>query len=125
MMNNPFFWMELVGEDKDAVCAAWNMGIDSRLEAFTKSTHVWMVYTPSKGFAMADYEKMAIEDKVKWGPVISVKLKIEVADHHEFQTLVRRLLEISEDDRYPEEISESAAGLADDLVSIQYDVEVL
>ena len=89
-MNEPFFYATFpVGEDQDNVIMAINQGIDSRLEGFTSLDHSWD----------------CIND-----------LYIDIHSAHEFQILIRRLLESG---------NQSAEFLADDMIMIQYDCEVI
>ena len=76
-------------EDQANVIEAYNQGIDSRLEGFTESKHWW------------DSEN---------------RLYLWVANAHEFQILVRRLLERA---------TESAEDLADNMIMVKYGCEVI
>ena len=91
------FPMELTHNEAQPVVEAANMGIDSRLEGFTKSTFRWIL-------------KTIVPDK--W---VEQRLQCEV-HLSEMQILIRRLLELE---------TEEAESLADSIVYVQYDVEVI
>lgn len=78
-------------EDYNNVVQVWNMGIDSRLEAFTE--------------ANSDYKCF-----------MSGRLYIDIFTNNALQILIRRLLELE---------TESAELLADDIVRVQFDIEII
>jgi hypothetical protein len=83
--------MKLTPFGAPPVINAVNRGIDSRLEGFTESSFEWIFSEP-----------------------LGLRLVCNIANQHEFQVLVRRLLELED---------ENAEGLADDLIYDQFDVE--
>ena len=85
------FNMSLVFDDYEIVERIVNLGIDSRLEGFTKSTFDWR-----------------IESGIQ-------RLECKI-DSSEMQVLIRRLLEDG---------SEDAEMLADDIVMVEYGVEII
>jgi hypothetical protein len=90
-MNKAFFTCSFPShsEDQDNAIEVWNQGIDSHLEGFTLSEFYF------------DHEN---------------RLYLRIMTAHEFQILVRRLLELA---------TESAEMLADDMILVQYDYEVI
>jgi len=91
MINLPYFTCSFPynSEDQNNIIEAWNQGIDSRLEGFTRSKN--------------EFDG-------------SGRLFLYIANVNEFQTLVRRLLELE---------SYNAECLADDMIYVQYDYEVI
>lgn len=95
MMPEPIFWLTTLwgSDDYTLFTEVWNQGIDARLEAFTESS------------------ASRVEGRFQ-----EPRLKIEIANHHELQILVRRLLEIE---------TEAAEQWADDIIESVYEVEVI
>lgn len=118
-MNQQDFPIQLVGADADAVVAAVGKGIDSHLEAFCQSTFEWYIHTVKNEIKFKEY----VGNEKRFGQAIVAKLHCLIAAS-EIPLLIRRLVEISEDDRVPEAISEAAMTLADDIVEIYYGVSL-
>ena len=91
-MDKEYFEMSLVGDDFEAVRQTMLIGIDSRLEGFTKSKFEFS----SDRFV--------------------TRLNCQI-HYSELQILIRRLLEIDEWDY--------AGMLADDIVTIEYGIEII
>ena len=79
-------------EDCNNVTFAYNQGIDSYLEGFTESRAYFDL--------THNYNR----------------LYLDIENIHEFQILIRRLLELG---------TESSESLADDMIYVQFDFEVI
>lgn len=111
------FNMELAPEDAEVVIADVNVGIDSRLTAFTKSTFEWKYHTIS-GQVLS---RVGVLKKVSEVKVIARKLHCEIHPD-EMEILLRRLVWLEETN---EKLGENAGLLLGDIVYAEYGVELI
>lgn len=109
--------MELVGDDAQAAIECVNRGIDSRLTAFTRSTFEWRVHNlRGQHFSLADWEGLVEADPTE--QCIATKLHCQIHPD-EMEILLRRLNDLED------EGDENAGSLADSIVYVEYEVEVM
>lgn len=111
-----YFDMKLVGEAADCALAVTNIGIDSRLEGFTKSSFEWRVRlgwdkTVTRQEYFEKYGHIPFEDRP---PAFAEELYCLIHPD-ELQILIRRLCELKEGEDW-----EEAGMLAEDIVNAQW-----
>lgn len=117
-MNKPFR-MHLVGDEISVMAEIVNAGVDSRLEAFTRSTFEFYYHT-TKGAEILDTRWIHDYDYELHGSVIATKLHCDIHPD-EWQVLLRRLDELSDSDS---ELADEAYSLLSSLIWVQYEEEI-
>ena len=111
------FNMELAPEDAEVIIADVNVGIDSQLTGFVKSTFEWKYHTIG-GQVLS---RVGILKKVSEVKVVARKLHCKIHPD-EMEILFRRLIWLEETNK---KLGENARSLLGDIVYAEYGVELI